>query len=267
MQPLVSVIIPNYKNAKYINDAINSVIAQNYNNWEMIIINDGGEDIQIDEDIRLKYGKMISVISTKDIGLSACRMEGYYHSSPYAKWILYLDADDKIDPTFLEKTVEVGESSAKNIGIIYTDTQHFGDANTYWDQAEYNFHDLLINNYICSCSLLRKEMIEDAGGFDLNNFNYYEDYEFWIACGARGWYGKHIPEKLFWYRIHKDSGMQSERESKLGYVYKAYIVSKFPELYDRDWVKQSKDILTLFPSDFMKWKPSQQEEYIKENNL
>jgi glycosyltransferase involved in cell wall biosynthesis len=258
-----TVIISNYFNKKYIEEAISSVIEQTYPDWNLIIIDDtnGADKLK---GYRTKSIDKIKVVETDDIGLSALRMYGAELSD--GEYILYLDADDKIHPTFLEKTVKLLDENP-DIAVAYTDTQHFDGANTYWEQPEYSFYNLLIQNFMCACSLIRKNTLFAVGGYDLKNFNYWEDYEFWIALGAKGYYAKHIPEKLYYYRIHTESGMQSERNKVLSPFYKSYIISKFPVLYPAEWNKQAKEIISQYPSDFISWKPKQQEEYLKKKGI
>ena len=120
---------------------------------------------------------------------------------------------------------------------------------------------------MCSCSLIRKKDFDVVGGYDINNFNYWEDYELWISMGARGYYAKHIPEKLFFYRMHPESGTQSKRNEILAPYYKAYIVNKFKELYPFEWQAEAKRIMRQYPDRFIALKPKQQEDYLKEKGL
>ena len=258
----VSVIVSNFHKQKYIKEAVQSVIDQTYKDWKLFIIDDSNGEDQIDEIFKELNNPNISLFLTDDIGLSALRMEGVRLTS--SKYILFMDADDKIHPDFLKRTVQTLDNNL-NFAFAYTDTQHFGDATTGWVQPEYNFHALLENNFICSCSLIRRNSLIDVGGYDLNNFNYWEDYEFWISLGASGHYGKHIPEKLFYYRIHSGSGTQSQRDRILAPLYKSYIITKFPELYPREVVFQAIGNMNKFPPGFMKLKPFEQEEFLKKN--
>ena len=260
--PIVSVIITNYHKQKYICEAIDSVIGQTFKDFEIHIMDDsnGADDIK---NLINKYDS-IYIHETNDIGLSALRNKAAEFA--LGKYILFLDGDDKIHPEFLSKTVSVLERD-KNISFVYTDTQHFDGAETFWEQPEYNFYNLIFQNYICSCSLIRLKDMFCAGGFDESNFNYWEDYEFWIAMGSKGYYGKHIPEKLFYYRIHPQSGMQSKRNEMLSILYKSYIVDKFKVLYPIEWQKEAVRILSQYPPDIMKWKPEEQEKYLKEKGL
>ena len=260
--PIVSIVISSYFGGKYLQEAVDSIKAQTFTDWELTIVDDTWGKDELPEKIDLPENGI--VVHTNDIGLSQTRMWGVNWSMDGSKYLLFMDADDKIHPTFLEKTVKLLEDSPE-VSFAYTDTQHFDGANSFWEQPEYNFNALLMGNYICSCSLIRKKDFIAAGGFDINNFNYWEDYECWINMGSKGFYGKHLPEKLFYYRIRKDSGMQSDRNDKLGFVYKAYIVNKFETLYPRGWGEQAREILSHYPANFMKWKPKEQEQFLKEH--
>jgi len=266
MKNKVSIIVSNYFNGKYISEAIASIFEQTYNNWEIIVVDDtnGKDGVREYLEYFFNYSSKIFLYKTDDIGLSSLRNFGADRAK--GKYLLFLDADDKLHSDFLKKTVEVLENNAE-ISVAYTDTQHFDGADSCWLQPEYNFNRLLIYNYICSCSLIRKSSFDAVGGYDTDNFNYWEDYEFWIALGSFGFYGKHIPEKLFYYRVHSESGMHSLRNIKLSGLYKCYIISKFPHLYKTEDVKNAVDYLNTFPKDFMKRKPKQQEEYLREKGV
>jgi len=260
----VTIVISNYNKGKYIAEAVESVVNQKYGSWKIVVIDDtnGKDGVRDYLDYYLNYSSWISLYKTDDIGLSALRNFGANKSS--GKYLLFLDADDKLHSDFLKKTVDILDKNT-NVSIAYTDTQHFDGADTCWIQPEYHFQNLLSGNYICSCSLIRRSSFDVVGGFDEGNFNYWEDYQFWIAMGAKGFYGKHIPEKLFYYRISKNSGMQSKRNIFLGYLYKSYIVSKFPQLYSKEVYLTAKINLGKYPKNFMKQKPHEQKKYLKDN--
>ena len=254
----VSVIVTNFHQEKYLKECLESIENQTFADYDVLVIDDNEEGQS-----NLAHSRN-NLIWTFDIGLSACRMKGVERTS--SKYLLFLDADDKLHPQFLAKTVKVLEDNPK-YSVCFTDTQHFDGANTYWEQPEYNFYSLLQNNFMCSCSLIKRNDFLACGGFDLDNFNYWEDYENWINMGSKGYYGKHLPEKLFYYRMHKESGTQSKRNEFLSPYYKAYIISKHFELYPREWEPQVKQILSQYPLDFMKWKPKEQEQYLKEKGF
>ena len=105
MKPgLVSVITPCYNGEKYIKETIDSVIAQTYSNWEMIIIDDGSTDKSgeiIDQ--YLKKDKRIKLICQKNAGSAAARNNGIKRAE--GRYIALLDADDLWKPFFLEKQI------------------------------------------------------------------------------------------------------------------------------------------------------------------
>lgn len=95
-QPLVSIIVPCYNAEKYVEECINSVILQDYKNWECIIINDGSSDNTLDLINKFKEkDDRIRVISQENAGLSATRNKGIEHSK--GVFIFFLDSDDVLD--------------------------------------------------------------------------------------------------------------------------------------------------------------------------
>ena len=257
------IVVSAYKKPEYLVECFDSILAQTYTDYNVIFVNDSGNDENIN--IALKYqNDNFMVNSIDNEGLSRTRDVGVKLSKDYNnEYILFIDGDDKIDPTFLEKTVKVMDENPE-IGVVYSDTQHFDGADSHWDHPEYDFNRLLYGNFLSSCSLIRKKAYDEAGGFDENNFGFWEDYQFFIKLGSLKWYGKHIPEKLFYYRIHAKSGMQSKRNAMLGGVYKAYIISQFPKLYDPDLVNSANNILSMYPENFMKFPPEKQEKYLED---
>ena len=116
---LVSIIVPCFNQAQYLPDALNSVLAQSFPSWECIIINDGSED-KTEEvskefcqgDNRFKY------IWKENGGLSSARNAGIKVSS--GKYILPLDADDKIAAEYIQQAVNVLDNDV-NVKVVYSD--------------------------------------------------------------------------------------------------------------------------------------------------
>lgn len=260
LNSLISIIISTYNQENFIEEAIQSVLQQKYENFEVILVNASSKE-QTKEIVEKYRSDKFHIYEKKNCGLSETRNFGASKSS--GKYILFLDGDDKIHPEFLSKTHSLLEDNPL-IGFAYVDTQHFGESNGHWDHPEYNFKMLLSTNYISSCSLIRKKSFDEAKGFDKNNWGYWEDWQFWIKMGSLGWNGKHIAEKLFYYRVHSKSGMQSDRNKALAMVYKTYIVLQFPQYYDKDFVNSCKNIMSLYPKDFMAWSFEAQEGWLNE---
>jgi len=262
---MISVIIPCYNKADYLEEAIKSVIDQTFKYWDIIIINDSSNN-DLNKPIKEvceKYSDYsIDVIRTNNIGATKARHLGIMKSNN--DFYMPLDPDDKIQSVFLDTTLITLEK-CPNVGFAYVDTVYF--AQQLFNRTpslEYSLFQLIQSNFISYCSLFRKAAYVDIGGYDLNNFCYLEDYQLYLRLGAKGWYGKHIASDLFYYRVREDSSFQSERRKKLEVVYRSYIISQLPNLFPYQWQQNAKDMLLNYPHNFMSMNPQQQEKFLRE---
>jgi len=251
--PRVSVIIPCYNQAHFLPEAVESVVNQTFTDWECIIVNDGSRDdtTQVAESLIRKYtGRQISLVNQTNQGLSYARNAGIKVSK--GKYILPLDADDLIHPEMLQKTVSLLKTQPE-IAIAYTDVKHFGSANRIICAGEYDFKRLCLQNHLNYCSLYRREAWESASGYNPNMVWGYEDWDFWVSCGEKGYYGKRISEPLFMYRV-KETSMYTkalEHHSEL----MARIILNHPSLYDQKHALDAKIILDRCSTGKLKTDP------------
>ena len=101
MNNLVSVIIPNYNGSEYIRECLESVFEQDYNNLEVIVVDDGSKDSSLE--VLSGFSERIKVISQPNLGSSAARNAGILASS--GDLIAFLDSDDYWLPTKISKQV------------------------------------------------------------------------------------------------------------------------------------------------------------------
>lgn len=185
----VSIIIPCYNQAHFLPDAIASADSQTYPNIEIIVVNDGSTDNTSETARRFN----VKYIEQENKGLAAARNDGIKASS--GKWILPLDADDKIDPEFISKTI--GKSD-----IVATLIETFGNEHRLWkfgrDQPLHS--DFLKMNQVVYCCLFRKEIWNKIGGYDESMRDGYEDWDFWIRATREGYKVRRVMEFLFHYR-------------------------------------------------------------------
>ena len=253
MKPEVSIIIPCYNQAHYLPEAVGSVVNQTFTHWECIIVNDGSSDNtpQIANSLIMQYSeKQIRLINQENKGLAEARNAGIKASK--GKYILPLDADDLIHPEMLQKTVSLLKTHPE-IAIAYTDVKHFGSANRIVCAGEYDFKRLCLQNHLNYCSLYRREAWESAGGYNPNMVWGYEDWDFWISCGEKGYCGKRISEPLFMYRV-KETSMYTkalEHHSEL----MARIILNHPSLYDQKHALEAKLILDQCSTGKLKTDP------------
>jgi glycosyltransferase involved in cell wall biosynthesis len=239
---LVSVIIPCYNQSQYLSDALQSVINQSYKNTEIVVVNDGSDDVDDQKLIAIcsKYGAVANIkyISIPNSGVAIARNIAIQQSA--GTYIVPLDADDLLHPEFLKETLPVLESM-RNISFVYTDYVMFGDVNQKTLSEEYDLYKFLYERNICaSTALIRKSAWEDAGGYNPNMIWGFEDWEFWIACGAKGHYGKRLPEPLFYYRKKINSVTRNTDANTNAKKLFARMALNHPELFPLsrlDWAK------------------------------
>jgi glycosyltransferase involved in cell wall biosynthesis len=202
---IVSVIIPCYKQAHFLRDAINSVKCQTFKAWEIIVVNDGSPDNTTETANLLG----VRCIEKKNGGLSSARNAGI--KAAKGEFILPLDADDKIHPEFLEKTMTMMDE----VDVVGTWFKTFGNSNRehqrYVTNVDSNY--LRSQNPVTCCSLFRKSMWKDIGGYDEKMNDGYEDWDFWLSAAEHGYKIQILPEYLFYYRKHSVS-MLRDAQSK-----------------------------------------------------
>lgn len=209
--PKVSVIIPCYNQGAYLEEAVNSVLDQTFQDFEILVVDDGSTDA---ETIRMfeNYKKpKTRVIRTNNQGLSAARNNGVCQAK--GDYILPLDADDKIGPGYLEEAVRILDLY-QEIGIVYCEASYFGVIEERWDMPEYSLDKILNHNVIFCTALFRKADWEAVGGYNINMVYGWEDWDFWLSLINRGNKVYRIPKVHFFYRIREASMVQAMNEDK-----------------------------------------------------
>lgn len=176
--PLVSIIMPCYNHAKYIETAISSVIDQTFKEWELIIIDDGSTDDT--KSIVLPFinkGHNIKYFNQSNRGVSAARNTAL--SKSIGKYILPLDGDDKIHKKYLEEAVSFMEENP-DYSVYYCRAEYFGDLKGEFPVSWKGYKSHLLNNAIFNCALFRKEDACILGGYDESLIYGLEDWDFFI---------------------------------------------------------------------------------------
>jgi glycosyltransferase involved in cell wall biosynthesis len=228
--PKVSIIIPCYNQAKYLPEALHSILDQTHQNWECIIVNDGSPDET--EEVAKKWCEQDSrfvYLYKENGGLSSARNYGI--KAAIGKYILTLDADDKYVLTFIEKALDILIKN-KEIGVVSSWVVRFKDLKEICLIKPNGkiLQDFLFQNAANGTSLFKKECWEQVGGYDEKMKMGYEDWEFYIRVCQLGWQMHIIPEPLFLYRQHAVS-MRTDALNNHDAVIKKYIFHKHEALY------------------------------------
>lgn len=215
---LVSIIIPCYNQAQYLEEAVQSAINQTYPNIEIIIVNDGSPDNTQEVADRLKraHSDIIRVVSQDNQGLSEARNAGIRES--LGNYILPLDADDKIDKEIIKQCMDTLFSNQAD--VIYTDIHCFGAQDNILRQGTSPFNIILFSNIPAATALYRREVWEKNSGYKINMKEGYEDWEFWLNAFENNFKFAYHPEALFFYRIKQESMHVTAKQTHL------YLTSK-----------------------------------------
>lgn len=241
-QPLVSVVIPCYNHEIFVKDSIQSVIDQNYDNIELIIIDDGSKDCSV-----LKIKEMIEICeqrfvrfefrSRANIGLSATLNEALYWSkgkyfSAIASDDLMLNSKTSIQVSYMES---MPYTSALFGSADYINEIGKIKINDSLQEQEYKFKDILLNEctFYAPTQMLRLDMVKEVGGYNPNIL--VEDWYMWLKLAERGKVYC-LSDKLALYRIHssnttRDSQFIYENNLKTLNFYKEH------ELYSKSYAK------------------------------
>lgn len=225
--PKVSIIITCFNLGKYIKEAIDSVLIQTFQDFEIIIINDGSTDDETNSILESLNHSKIRVFNINNQGLANARNYGIELAA--GKYILPLDADDKIAHSYLEKAIAVLESN-QNIGIVYCQAEVFDQENYKWDLPEYELSRMLVDNLIFCSAFFQRDDWKSVGGYKISMIYGWEDYEFWLSIIELKRDVYRIPECLFFYRKRIDSMASIMSREHLYYSYKE-IVKNHSELY------------------------------------
>lgn len=207
--PTVSVIIPCFNHGRFLQDAVASVLAQSFTDFEIIIVNDGSTDVETNRLLHNYSEEKTQVIHTANMGLAAARNNGIAIAK--GKYILPLDADDRIGPAYLEKAVAILEDDPQT-GIVYCQARLFGAVDTEWLLPAYSLEKMLVDNIIFCSGFFRKTDWHTVGGFDTGMVHGWEDYEFWLSLIEMGRKVVKIEETLFYYRVASDSMVRSKEK-------------------------------------------------------
>ena len=237
--PLVSVVMPCYNDGKYIGEAIESLKAQTYSPVELIVVDDGSDDEQTKKLLSEIDFPQFKLIRTERSYPAAARNKGAEHAA--GKYLLPLDADDRIEPLYIEKAVEVLEKQ-ENVGAVYCHANCFGEKTGAWQLPEYEINEMLIDNIVFVTALIRKETWEEIGGFDETFVDGLEDYDFFLSLIEKNWTIVQLPDYLFNYRIKSKSRSTQFAQSRNA------ISETYRHLYNKHLKLYQRHIDTLFPS-------------------
>ncbi len=242
--PLVSVVIPCYKQAHFLPEAVASVVAQTYENWEIIIVNDGSPDNTSEvarQLIELYSNKKIKLTEKENGGLASARNAGIEAAS--GEYILPLDADDKLDLNSISHLVKISVNQG-DLCVAFGSYEMFGVEHKQIISADlYSPTNIKTFNMLHPSSLFPKEVWKLVGGYRTDMVAQgYEDWNFWLSCHQKNIPFRGTREIIIYYRRHHDSMYLLESRPNHNKLY-AELVFDHPQLFDADQIRESANVI------------------------
>lgn len=253
--PLISIICPVYlPDVCHFKEAIESVLHQTYENWELILIDDGGKSVVIQDEIKqyVQSDKRIkSITLTHNQGISEATNAGLKKAK--GQWIAFFDHDDLLVPEALE--IMIMEAQCHHADFVYSDEDKLDENGQFTEpnlKPDFNYRYLLGCNYICHFVMVRRDYVKKVGWLS-TQYNGAQDYDFilrLIEC-LKPSQIHHVQEILYHWRITQNS--TAETTSNKQYAVKAGIACVHDHLKRKGQVATVTSIkdVTIFQ---VKWK-------------
>jgi len=222
--PLISVIIPNYNYARYLNVTISSVLSQSYPNIEIIVVNNGSTDNSLQ--VLRQFGSQIILVDQQNLGQSGARNSGLRVAR--GDLIAFLDADDIWEKNKLEKQIRLITQETE---LVYSGITRFRDESgqiesvllpQFKGDCHQYFTDLTAVSIVLSgesTSLFTRNLLNLVGNFD-SELNSASGWDFFRRC-SRFTMFDFVSEPLTNYRLH-ESNMSNSSLSNIRDIRKAY---------------------------------------------
>ncbi len=221
MNQLVSIIMPNYNGAEYLEKTIKSVLAQTYTNWELLFVDDCSTDNSL-EIVKAFQDERIHILKNKN-NSGAALSRNYALREAKGKWIAFLDSDDLWVPEKLEKQIAFMLNNSYNFSFTdYTVVDKEDNILTLYkpQKANCDYKDILKHCCIgCSTVIYDREalgivlMPEEAIK--------REDFACWLAILREGEKAYCLHESLTKYRVHTGS-VSSKKTKMIKYQWNVY---------------------------------------------
>jgi glycosyltransferase involved in cell wall biosynthesis len=206
--PLISIVLPVWNGQRYLSQAIESILSQTYENFELIIVNDYSEDASLliaqsfsQNDPRIKV-----LSNDSNIKLPASLNKGF--SVARGDYFTWTSDDNILEKDFLK--IMLDELLKSDADIVYSDFNSIDDEGRYINISEVGEPEELVSQNTIGASFLYKQAVHtNLGGYDISKF-LYEDYDFWVRSYLAGFRFKRIGCVLYSYRRH-DAALTSTR--------------------------------------------------------
>ena len=199
---LVSVVMPTYNQAQFLDDALRSVLAQTHPALELIVVNDGSTDATASILAELDDPRVTIVTLSRNSRLPRALNVGF--SMARGEYLTWTSSDNEMLPDCLARLASV-LASRPEVGLVYASHHNIG-LRTFTTIKEPFSHEVLLRgkNTVGPCFMYRREVMETVGPYDPECFG-AEDYDMWLRIAAARVHVEALPDVLYVYRHHRES--------------------------------------------------------------
>ena len=226
-----SVVIPCFNHGEFLSEAVESVTRLGRDDLDLIVVDDGSSDERTRKEMDSLSQRGIKVIRQENKGLAAARNAGIAAST--AKYILPLDADNRVHMTYIERGIPILEAGPL-IGVVYGDAEYIGTRKGRWHVGSFDRDQLMRANFIDACAIYRRSVWEQNHGYDgTMPVQGLEDWDFWLGAVEHGWQFAYVPEVCFDYR--KVEGSMITKVGPFEAQIREFVARKHGVLYQQAW--------------------------------
>jgi len=232
--PRISFLVPCHDDGRYLDEAVQSVLAQTCQDFEILVVDDGSTDPAT---VRLLDGyqrpRTTVLRSDRRRGLPGARNLALRQAG--GELVSALDADDRLRPRFVEAILAAFDADP---GLTFCSAWQaaFGAEEWEWRQERCDLATLLAENTVLPAAPVRREALLAVGGWDERMTDGYEDWDLWLSLVERGHRGHILPEVLFDYRRRADSMSAAiARDRELHLRLMRYLYAKHPPPEEQLW--------------------------------
>lgn len=224
---LVSIVIPCYNDAQYIELCVTSALSQTYINKEVILVDDGS-NVETKAVLQKLEPQITKLITQENLGQSVARNVGINASK--GQYVLVLDSDDFFESTFVEKAIAVFLENQKTKIVTCFANLIFEKEKSYMYKPKGGtIVSFLCSNNALGSAMFKKEDWQITGGYDETMRQGFEDWEFYIRLLQKGGVAQVIEEPLYNYR--KRNNTTTQRANAVKYKLLLYLFQKHRELF------------------------------------
>jgi glycosyltransferase involved in cell wall biosynthesis len=226
----ITVIITCYKEGTLLQEAIESLLNQRYQNWQCILVNDASDDKETNNICKSfeSHPQFRIIWNPKNIGLSGSRNAGI---AAVDDGICFcLDGDDRLPRDSLQIIAETFDKHPFT-DFVYGDFREFGGRSQTHSPGVLSLENMLLSQPIDGHSPFRRYVWEKIGGYAQELSWGNQDWDFWLSVFEAGFHGKYINEVLYEWRIRDDSMHQSYEDR--WYKIREFMYQKHKETYDK----------------------------------